>query len=175
MAKQIDKNRYECVAVEHSIVEAGLKADGTEKAPSVAVTLRVVSGPSAGKDIFWYGSLHENAQEITAKTLRSMGWNSNDITTLDGLGNLKVIVQGAEDMYMGKPTQRWNVWPVKTPAPRLADENKASFADRYKALGVSTPVLEATSFNTAPDEIPESTSMRNGDNTGGPATTGVPF
>lgn len=172
--RKIDTNRYECVAVEHSIVEEGLKKDGTPKAPSVAVTLRVVTGPQAGKDIYWYGSLHENAQEITAKTLRSMGWSCNDITQLEGLGSLKVIVQGAEEVYEGTARQRWNVWPVKTPAPRLADENKADFATKYKALGMSTPVVEVTTFNTAPDVIPESTMARNGDNSA-PATTGVPF
>lgn len=174
--KNIDLNRYTCVAVEHSIIEEGVKADGTPKAPSVAVLCRVVEGPATGKDLMWYGSLHENAQEITAKTLRSMGWTSNDITTLDGLGSLKFTAQGTENVFNGKSTQRWSVWPIKTPAPRLADENKADFATRFKALGMATPALERSSFNAAPDVVPESTSVRNGEGTsGGPATTGVPF
>ncbi len=178
--KNIDTNRYTCVAVEHSIIEGGMKADGTgEKAPSVSVTLRVVEGPSTGKDIFWYGSLHENAQEFTAKALRAMGWTSNDITTLDGLGDIKVTVQGKESKPYpagsGKTRQEWSIWEIKQPAPRLADENKASFADRYKALGVATPALQRSEANTFTGEVPESTTMKNGDNVGGPATVGNPF
>lgn len=176
MAKMIDTNRYEGVAVSHEIIEGGMKDDGTEKAPQVAVVLRVVDGPNTGKDIPWYGSLHENSQEYTFAALRAMGWTCNDVTVLDGLGSTKVAIQGKESKpYKGKTKQEWQVWPIKARAPRLSDENKASFADRYKALAVATPLLQRSADNEAPAVIPESTTMRNGDNTDGPATTGVPF
>ena len=172
--KKINTNRYVCVAVDHSIIEASTKADGTEKAPSVAVTLRVVEGPDAGLEVYWYGSLKEGqAQEITAKTLRAMGWNCNDITALTGLGDLKVALVGSEGEYMGKPQQRWNVWEIKTPAPRLAEESKASFADRYKALGVSVPVVTRSEANEAPENIPAPLA-RNGTGATAGATDGPP-
>jgi hypothetical protein len=89
--------RYTCQAVDFKLYDAE-----DNKAPQVGVELRVVEGPEAGKTIFWYGSLHENAQEYTARSLRDMGWSCNDITTLEGLGTLKVVAVEKIEIYKGK-------------------------------------------------------------------------
>lgn len=170
----IDTNRYIAQAVSFQLYDAE-----DNKAPQIGVELRVTEGPSAGKTIYWYGSLHENSQEYTAKSLRDMGWSCNDITALEGLGSLKVIVIGKADEYKGKTTQRWNVFPVKTPKPTLEADAKSSFAARFKALAASVPAVKVTELNAGMplDQIPAK-APTNGTSAAPAATSGgagVPF
>jgi hypothetical protein len=165
--------RYTAQAVSFQIYEA----EGT-KAEQIGVELRVVDGPEAGKTIYWYGSLHENAQQYTVEALRSMGWSCNDIGTLEGLGSLKVIAVEKEETYKGKTRTKYMIFPVKTPKPTLEGAAKTSFASKFKALAASVKPLERTEMNAGLEELPEALP-RNGTGavapSDGPATGGVPF
>ncbi len=166
----IDTGRYVCQAVSAQLYDAE-----DNKAPQIGVELRVVEGSDAGKTIFHYMSLHENAQEYTARTLRDMGWRCNDITTLEGLGDLKVIVVGKVDEWKGKSKQKWMIFPVKTPKPTLEADAKASFASRFKALAASVAPVKQTELNAA-GELPEKAIVNNNGTSSAPVPTGaVPF
>lgn len=134
--------RYTAQAIEAKIYEG----EG-DKAPQIGVELRVVEGPETGKVIWWYGSLHENAQQYTVEALRAMGWSCNDITTLEGLGSLKVIAVEKQEEYKGKLKTKYMIFPVKTPKPTLEADAKASFASRFKALAASIAPVKQTELN----------------------------
>lgn len=168
--------RYVCQAISFNVYDA----EG-DKAPQIGVESRVVEGPDAGKTIFTYHSLHENAQQYTVEALRNMGWSCNDITALEGLGSIKFIAVEKIGEYKGKPTKSWMVFPVKTPKPTLEDDMRASFAARFKALAASVKPVEQTQLNLGlpADEIP---AARPTNGTGatsggsdGTSTGGVPF
>lgn len=146
-----NNTRYIAQAVSFQLYDA----EG-EKAPQVGVELRVVEGPEAGKTLFYYGSLHENAQQYTAEALRAMGWSCNDITALEGLGSLKVVAVEKLGEYKGKRTSSWMIFPVKTPKPTLEADAKATFASRFKALAASVAPIKANEMNAglAADELP---------------------
>jgi hypothetical protein len=167
--------RYTAQAVSFEIYEGE-----NGKAPQVGVKLLVVEGADAGKEIFWYGSLHENAQQYTAEALRAMGWSCNDITTLEGLGTLKVIAVEKQEEYKGKLKTKYMIFPVKTPKPTLEADSKASFANRFKALAASVAPAKVTDENRglSTDELPAPIARTNGTSTApvvdGP-TGGQPF
>lgn len=150
--------RYVCQAVSFEVYDAE-----ENKAPQIGVKLRVTEGPEAGKEIFSYHSLHENAQQYTVEALRTMGWSCNDITVLEGLGSLKVIAVEKIGEYKGKKTTSWMIFPVKTPKPTLEADAKSGFAARFKALAASVKPTERTSLNTglAMDDLPAAVT-RNG-------------
>ena len=137
--------------------------DGSPKAPTVAVELRVVEGPDAGKTIFKYGSLHENAQQYTVEMLRTLGWTCNDITALTGLGSTKAIAVEKVGEFKGKKTVDWMIFPIKTPAPTLEADKAAGFAARYKALAASVAPVEKTALNTGipVEQLPAATNRNN--------------
>jgi hypothetical protein len=170
-------NRYICQAISHKIYD---EMDG--KAPQVGVELRVLEGPEMGKTLFWYGSLHENAQEFTVEALRNMGWSCNDITALTGLGDVKVnVVEKAKVFTDARGKERkgtqLQIWPIKTPKPTLEADSQASFAARYKALAAAFAPIERTDINAGVpvDALPAAKASGNGAAAPGPATTGTPF
>jgi hypothetical protein len=172
-----NNTRYVCQAVSHQIYDA----EG-DKAPQVGVESRVVEGPEAGKTIYTYHSLHENAQQYTAEALRAMGWSCNDITALEGLGSLKFIAVEKLEEYpkgSGKMKTKYMVFPVKTPKPTLEADAKNSFAARFKALAASVAPIKATELNAglSADEIPAARTNGTGAvaPSDGPAAGGVPF
>jgi hypothetical protein len=169
--------RYTAQAVGFNLYDAD-EEKGT--APQVGVELRVIEGPEAGKTIFWYGSLHENAQTYTVDALRAMGWSCNNITELEGLGSLKVIAVEKQEEWKGKVRTKYMIFPVKTPKPTLEADSKASFGARFKALAASVAPIKATELNAglAEDALPAALP-KNGTGavaaSDGPATGGVPF
>jgi hypothetical protein len=175
MSKNIDTNRYICQAVSSQIID-----EEGDKAPQVGIELRVVEGPDAGKTIYWYGSLHENAQQYTFEALRDMGWSCNDVTALEGLGTLKVIAVGKANNHEGKTYQKWMIFPVKTPKPTLEADAKAGFAARFKALAASVAPVKRTDLNAGlpVDALPAKAATNGAGSTArseGPDASGVPF
>lgn len=171
-------NRYVCQAESFQLYDAD-EEKGT--AEQIGVKLRVIEGPETGRDIFWYGSLHENAQEFTAQALRDMGWSCNDITACQGLGRTKVHVVEKHDTYTdsrGKTRKsvKWQVWPIRTPKPTLEADKTASFAAKFKALAASVKPVERTEHNAGLDELPppKAPVPTNG-TASGPALSGTPF
>jgi hypothetical protein len=169
--------RYIAQAVSFELYDAD-ENKGT--APQVGVKLLVVEGADAGKEIFWYGSLHENAQQYTAEALRAMGWSCNDITTLEGLGSLKVVAVEKIEEYKGKSRTKWMIFPVKTPRPTVEADRKATFGSQFKALAASVPAIAKTELNAGleadalPAPLPKNGTGATAPTTGGPAG-GTPF
>lgn len=150
---------YVAVAIDHKILEP---ADPS-KAPSIGVRFRVVEGPDTGAEFLWYGSLAEGqAQEITVRTLRDMGWTCNDITVCEGLGSVKFRAVEKIDTYKGKRQVRYNIWPLKSARAELSPDAAASFASQFRALAASMPVVELTESNAAPAELPPAKEGNNG-------------
>ncbi len=142
--RTIDMGSYTCQAVSADIIEK----DGKE--PSVELRLRVVEGPDTGRDLVKFSSFHPNAAQFTLEMLRHCGWTGNDVTDMQGLGSVKVIVRGKANEYNGKARQDWMVFPMRVPQPKLEESKKADFAARFKALAIATkPVEVVAGVNTA--------------------------
>lgn len=125
------------------------------KAPAVVGKVRILDGEKAGQDVFWRGGLKEGKnQEITVNQLRAMGWQDNDITKLTGLGSTKVEVTGQMDEYKGKSRVQYTIWAFRGERATLRDDDKASFAKRFKMLAAQTPVVKVTDANSAPADLP---------------------
>ena len=155
----VNSDRFTCVAVGHEIIEP---KDET-RSPQVSVKLRVVEGHETGREIWWYGSLHENAQQYTAQALRDMGWSCNDITALTGLGSVKVNAVAKQSEYQGKVRTQWMIFPAARASIR--PEAKATLAKQFKALAASIKPIEVTELNKAPEQVPTSTSSNGTDAT----------
>jgi hypothetical protein len=125
------------------------------KEPTVVGRVRCIDGEHAGKEITLYLSLVGGAAEITMKQLRAMGWNSNDITTLDGLGSVKFDLTGKNEEYNGKTKVRYSVWPARV-RPTLRAEDQKAFAARFKAAaaGLKDSIVAVSDANRAPAELP---------------------
>lgn len=173
----MNNSRYVAQAVSFEIYE-GDTDKGT--AEQIGIKLLVTEGAEAGKEIFWYGSLHENAQQYTVEGLRNMGWSCNDITALTGLGSLKVIAIEKHEVYKGKNKVKYQIWPVKTPKPTLEADAKSSFATRFKALAASVAPIKLSELNAglAMDDLP-APLPKNGSTTAvpqdGPGGSSIPF
>jgi hypothetical protein len=163
MAKHEYTNRYVAVAVSGEIVPPKSETS----APQVEVTCRVVEGADAGKEFRVWLSLKEGqAQEISAKTLRTMGWRCNDITALEGLGSTKFDACQYNDEYKGKTSTKYDIWPCKGPRNTLREDDRQSFAARFKALAAATPAAPVTEANAAPATLPPARSTSDNSTTG---------
>ncbi len=154
MAKGPVKNRFPAVAVGHNI-----NPGDDDKWPTVEVEMRGLEN-EAGKQFWLYLSLHEKCQEITAQTLRNLGWKCNDITKLEGLGSTRVDILEYEQKYtnkFGKEKTRpdYQVWPARGPRASLREEDQNNFAQRFKSLAATVKPLEVSEHNAAPTALPD--------------------
>lgn len=153
--------RYTCCAVSFELEAALTRDDGSERAPAVSVKLRVLEGPETGKTVTWRGSLHDNAAPYTLDALRRMGWSCNDVTALTGLGDTKVTAIERLDTWEDKDGKMHtrkrieSIYEISAPRPTVAEEDRAAFAKRFKALAAASKVSPVGEHNKAPEEIPE--------------------
>lgn len=157
MSKGEVKDRYPAVAVGH-IINPGDDTASPPKRAQVEVEMRGLADGedthAEGKRFYLYLGLDEKSQEITAQTLRRLGWKCNDITKLEGLGSTKVQIVEKEREWKGKKYPQYDVWELKGPRPTLRDDQQASFANRFKALAAAVKPIEVGEFNAAPSVIP---------------------
>lgn len=165
MAKEVT-NRFVAVALPETF---DIDPGDEKKAPSVFGKLRVIEGPDIGRDLPWRGSLAEMkpggkvaAQDITFKSLRTMGWQDNDIVKRTGLGSVKVEVTETMEEYNGKVRPQYSVWDFRGERQTLRDEDKGSFAKKFKALAAAHEVAKVSAINAAPAELPEARTAPNG-------------
>ncbi len=161
-------DRFIAQATGHEIV----MPDKEGKHPQIVVTLTAVEGPRSGRSVQKYLSLHPNAAEISAKQLRAMGWRCNDITKLEGLGEVKCQVTEQMREYppgSGKMRPDYAIWPLTT-RNTLRDEDAKKFADRFKALAIQTKdnVIAVTDDNRALVELPQPQGMNGQSDVGSP-------
>ena len=156
MSKGEIVDRFPAVAVGFEI-DAGDEDNG--KHPQVIVEMRGVAHGDddhrAGFQFWKYMSLHPNAQEITAETLRRLGWRCNDITKLEGLGSTTVQIVEKNDTYKGKPKKVYDIWDLRGPRATLREEDQAGFANKFKALAAAFKPVEVGEHNAAPAVLPE--------------------
>jgi hypothetical protein len=74
--------------------------------PQIGVELVVTQGPNAGERITWYGYFTDKAKEITFRTLRTLGWEGDDLSNLAGIDKNEVTVYVKNEEYQG-------VWSLK--------------------------------------------------------------
>lgn len=127
----------------------------TERNPDGQIVgkVRVVEGPTAGREQILYLNLKGGAAEISMKQLRALGWTCNDITALTGLGSVKADMTGKNETYEGKTRVRYSIWATRV-RPTLRAEDQKAFASKFKALAASLEKTELTDGNRAPAELP---------------------
>jgi hypothetical protein len=140
--------------------------EGAEE-PQVVGKVRVVEGPTAGREQFLYMNLKGGAAEVTIKQLRALGWTCNDITALTGLGSVKADMTGqrkpkmAKDadgkytVHTGEFVTQYNIWPARV-RPTMRSEDQKAFASRFKAMAAEakSSIVQVTDANRAPTELP---------------------
>jgi hypothetical protein len=141
---------YRAKAVDHQF---GVAETGTEQ---VAVTFEVCVGPASGERITWYGFFTEAAAKRTLESLRTCGWEGDDVTNLVGVDKLEVELDVVHENYNGelRPRVRWVNKPggVKMKRP-MTEEQKRALAVRMKGLALATrtgaPMLATSSVAVA--------------------------
>lgn len=71
---------YRVKAVDHKFSKTKTGTD------NIIVLLEVVDGEHEGQRIVWYGYFTSKTTEFTIEALKLLGWDGEDLTTLDGLG-----------------------------------------------------------------------------------------
>lgn len=72
--------------------------------PQLGVELQVTEDNCLGERITWYGYFTDKSKEITFRTLRTLGWEGDDLSDLRGIDKNEVRVLVAEEEYEGKHT-----------------------------------------------------------------------
>ena len=70
--------------------------------PQLGVELQVVEENCRGERITWYGYFSDKAKEFTFRTLRTLGWEGDDLSNLAGIEKNEVRVLVADEEYEGK-------------------------------------------------------------------------
>lgn len=82
----------------------GFSSKGTQQ---VAVDLVLLEGDDAGKHITWYGYFSDATFERTIESLRTLGWEGDDLSNLTGIDKNDVYaVIEHEDDLQGQPRAR---------------------------------------------------------------------
>ena len=124
--------------------------------PQIAVELQITEGESAGQTITWFGYFTEKTEERTLESLRTLGWQGDDLDKLDTVtGDCSIVVE--QETWEGKTSAKVQ-WINKVggglalSAPMDAGAARA-FAERMKgkviasrqASGTQTPSSKPTS------------------------------
>lgn len=125
----------------------------SEPKDQVAVQFEITEGPHAGRCLTWYGFFTEKTMVRTLEALRYCGWTSDDVVSLEGMGNLLVsIVVENEQQVGGKndgtwyPKVRWvnqlgGGGPIKLDQP-MDMAAKRMFAAKMKMHAKQVPVVK---------------------------------
>lgn len=144
----ISPGRYKARATD---AQLGFTEGGKEQ---VAVAFEIVSdGDHCGETITWYGYFTEKTTERTFESLRTCGWDSDDLSQLDGVrGECEIVVEHEEDQN-GK--ERARVKWVNRPGAggvslknKMSDGQRLSFAERMK--GAAMLHRQKSGANAAP-------------------------
>jgi hypothetical protein len=70
--------------------------------PQIGVELMVSQGDGLGERITWYGYFTDASKDITFRTLRTLGWEGDDLSNLAGIDKNEVTVYLKEEEWEGK-------------------------------------------------------------------------
>lgn len=131
----MEPGRYKARAVSWGL---GHSQKGT---PQIAIELQVLEGQCEGESMTWYGSFSEAAHPYTFNSMRTLGWEGDDLGDLSTLNKNEVQITVAEEEYNGEVNLRvkW-INPLGGLAlkdPMKPDQIKA-FAARMKGAAVAS-------------------------------------
>lgn len=72
---------------------------GTEQ---IVIRFKIEEGKYADKNAYWTGSFTEKTYERTLESMRNCGWQGDDLSEIDSLGNEQVQLVVSEDEYEDK-------------------------------------------------------------------------
>lgn len=141
--------------------DLGFASTGSEQ---IAVLFEITAGEELGRSITWYGYFTDATYERTVESLRTMGWQGNDLATIDGLDahEVQIVVEHEPDDKGGPPRARVK-WVNKLGGSLalktvMDDRQKQEFARKMKAkllamgggkpAGASTQTRPAISSNS---------------------------
>lgn len=83
--------------------ELGYTSKGNEQ---VGVLLQILSEGFENETITWFGSFSEAAQDRTLEALRHLGWSSDDLFDLSGIGSKEAYAVLEEEEFQGKVSMK---------------------------------------------------------------------
>jgi hypothetical protein len=154
----IPKGTYRARATDCAL---GMTASGKEQ---VGAALEILEGEHAGESLTWYGYFTEKTLERTLESLRHLGWKTDDLSDLAGVGDAEVaIVVDHEEDQNG--TLRARVRWVNAPGSggiamkdRLDGGAAKAFALRMKGAAVASRSKVAPRNASAPRQAPARTN-----------------
>jgi len=167
----LDKGFYRARAVEHQF---GVAETGTEQ---VAVTFEIrTEGRWKEYRITWFGYFTEGTVRRTLESLRTCGWEGDDVTDLVGLDRNEVELEVVHEAYNGelRAKVKWvnrvsGVFRVKNPMT-VEQKRALSARVRHLALAMRAPAGAAPApFPSAAARAPNGRGA-----TGGAAPGGYP-
>ena len=130
--------------------ELGHASTGTEQ---IAIAVEFIDGPNKDRRAVWFGAFSENAVDRTLESMRYLGWDSDELADLSGLGSTEAEAVVAEDEYNGKVRARIQ-WINRPRGPSLKnkmdDAQLRAFSARMKGKAIaSRKALEAKGYSPA--------------------------
>lgn len=112
-----------------------------------------------GRRLTWYGSFSEKAERFTLKTLRTLGWSSDDLSDLSGVdaNPVEVVVVHEEDRQGEWRARIRFINPIGSGGvamkTKMSEEQARAFAERMRgkvlALGKPAPAAAAAAAKPA--------------------------
>lgn len=116
-------------------VHAVLGESSTGK-EQVAVTLQILDEGATHQQLTWYGFFTDATWERTIESLRTLGWQGDDLNDLTGIDRDEVSITVEDEEYNGQVYTRVK-WINKAGGPAvkspLTGDRAASFAAQMKA------------------------------------------
>lgn len=108
--------------------------------PQIAIELQVTEGDLIGESITLYGAFTDAAHPYTFKTMRTLGWEGDDLGDLTGIDKNEVSFVVAEEEYNGERKLKVKgVYPLgvalKNP---MTPEQTRAFAAQMKGAAVAS-------------------------------------
>jgi hypothetical protein len=130
--------------------QLGFTEGGKEQ---VAVQLEILDENYHGETISWYGYFTEKTADRTLESLRLLGWASDDLFDLSGIGSTEIRAILEEEDYNGKMILKvkWINGPggLALKAP-MSDAQARDFSQRMKGLVLSNKQRAGSAPKTAP-------------------------
>lgn len=154
--------------------------------PQLGIQLMVVDGDDcAGETITYYGYFSDNAKAYTFTNLRTLGWEGDDLSNLEGITKNEVRVLVAEEEYNGAYSLKVKgIYPLGGAglANPMSEAEAKTFAKTMMGDVISHRTggqPSAASSKPKPKAPPKNQSRRNGpdeyDSFGGASDDDIPF
>ena len=117
-------------------------SEGEAGKPQVAVLLQFDEGPHKGTTLTWYGFFTEKTKLSTIRALRTLGWESNDLSELDTVrGSAPCVVETEGDLEgVVRARVRFIGAGVLAMKNTMDDAQKKAFALSMSALAATLKV-----------------------------------